>query len=245
MLRGVTRRLRKTIALRGVKGTVTFAFAKLVEYARSLGWRRRVRRTDTEFDRSFGVDTGGLISLSDLDIEDDNWVHGLMYAASPPELFAEIIQNLPIRHEDFVFVDFGSGKGRALLMASHYPFARIVGVEFSARLHEIAQRNIAGYRGSAQRCTALASVCMDAVGWPIPPERAVFYLYRPFDEEVLAAVLGNIERSLADHPREVFVVYMNPLPDTILDRQDWLAMVRRDPIKQYAIYRSLADDDGP
>jgi hypothetical protein len=245
MLRGVKRRLRKTIQVRGVTGSISFAFVKLVEYVRSLGWRRRVRRRDAEFDRTFGVDTGGLIPLSDLDIEDDNWVHGLMYAASPPQLFAEIMQNLPIRHEDFAFIDFGSGKGRVLLMASQFPFTRIVGVEFSRGLHEIAQRNIAAYRGSAQRCRSLASICMDAATWPIPSERAVFYLYRPFDEEVLTAVLGNIEKSLSAHTREVFVVYMNPMPETILDRQDWLAVIKRDPIKQYAIYRSIDGGDGP
>jgi SAM-dependent methyltransferase len=219
-----------------VTGTVSFAFAKLYEYVRSLGWRRRVRATDAAFDRSFGVDTGGLIALSDLDVEHDSWVHGLMYAASPPELFADVMRDLQIRHEDFVFVDFGSGKGRVLLMASHFPFARIVGVEFSRRLHEIAQRNIAVYRPAARRCTAVESVCLDATAFPIPWQRAVFYLYRPFDEEILAAVLDNIHRSVQEYPRDVFVVYMNPLPETILDRQDWLSIVSRNTVKQYAIY---------
>lgn len=240
MLRGLRRRLEKTLRVRGVFGTATFAFEKLWESVRGLGWRRRVKRADAEFDQSFGVDTGGLIPLSDLDIEDDNWVHGLMYAASPPELFADIMRDLEIRHEDFVFVDFGSGKGRVLLMASAFPFARIVGVEFSPRLHAIAVRNVASYRSPARRCASVESVCMDAAKFPIPGEPAVFYLYRPFDEALLGTVLDNIRRSVEARPREVFVVYMNPEAETVLDRQTWLSVAKRDTVKQYVIFHCPA-----
>jgi len=43
---------------------------------------------------------------------------------------------------DFIFIDLGSGKGRTLLMASDYPFRRIVGVELLLALHQIAQENL-------------------------------------------------------------------------------------------------------
>jgi len=48
------------------------------------------------------------------------------------------------------FVDYGSGKGRVLLVASDYAFKKIVGVEFSKVLNDVAVANIATYRSSKQ-----------------------------------------------------------------------------------------------
>ena len=53
---------------------------------------------------------------------------------------------------DFIFIDLGSGKGRALLMASDYPFRRIVGVELLPQLHRAAQDNLTKYRSETQQC---------------------------------------------------------------------------------------------
>jgi tRNA1(Val) A37 N6-methylase TrmN6 len=41
-----------------------------------------------------------------------------------------------------VFVDFGSGKWRAIFWAARYPFRRVIGVELSAQLNALARRNI-------------------------------------------------------------------------------------------------------
>jgi tRNA G46 methylase TrmB len=46
-----------------------------------------------------------------------------------------MVSRLNISFEDFTFFDFGSGKGRALHLASEFPFKNIIGVEFSSKLH--------------------------------------------------------------------------------------------------------------
>lgn len=40
-----------------------------------------------------------------------------------------IAKSVPL--QDYDFLDFGSGKGRTLLMAASFPFKKITGVEFS------------------------------------------------------------------------------------------------------------------
>jgi tRNA1(Val) A37 N6-methylase TrmN6 len=47
---------------------------------------------------------------------------------------------LPINLDDYTIVDIGSGKGKLLLLASNYPFRRIIGVEYAPLLHEIAKK---------------------------------------------------------------------------------------------------------
>src|SRR6516225_8353137 len=61
----------------------------------------------------------------------------------PPPALTEAISWLPIAHEAFTFVDIGCGKGRALMVASAFPFRRLVGVEISPELCEIARANTA------------------------------------------------------------------------------------------------------
>lgn len=119
--------------------------------------------------------------------------------------------SLVIRHEDFVFVDVGSGKGKVLLMAAEYPFKRVVGIEYSKYLHDAAQRNITAYRSPDARCARIESICGDAASTPLPCDPMVLYMFNPFGGAVLEPMVKNLVRSLAEIPRKVFVVYYNAL----------------------------------
>jgi tRNA G46 methylase TrmB len=61
------------------------------------------------------------------------------YHAVPAWLIRETLNSIPLQPNVFAFIDMGSGKGRALLVASEFPFARIVGVEISRELSGIAE----------------------------------------------------------------------------------------------------------
>ncbi len=135
---------------------------------------------------------------------------------------------------DLTFIDLGSGKGRVLLMASDYPFRRIVGVELLPALHQIAQQNLAEYHSESQRCFTLESICGDATEFPFPAEPTVLYLFNPFPESGLRRVLANLEQSLRDHPRAVYVLYHNPLLEHVL--RDCGALRKIGGTDQYSLY---------
>jgi SAM-dependent methyltransferase len=116
-----------------------------------------------------------------------------------------------LNFRDFTFVDLGSGKGRTLLMASDYPFRRIVGVELLPSLHQIAQQNLRQYKSESQKCFALESICGDATAFPFPDDPLVIYLFNPFPESGMREVVANLEQSLRAHPRPAYVLYHNPL----------------------------------
>jgi len=67
---------------------------------------------------------GAVFALSSLDIASENVEHGIYYEPTPTAVFREILRNVPIHHEEFLFCDLGCGLGRALLPASDYPFLR-------------------------------------------------------------------------------------------------------------------------
>ncbi len=46
----------------------------------------------------------------------------------------------------------------------------------------------------------------------------MLYLFNPLPESGLAKMISNLEHSLREHPRPVFVVYHNPLLESVLTR---------------------------
>lgn len=177
---------------------------------------------DGAFDRRYGTTTTMVIALSTLDIASENVEHGIYYEPTPTAVFRRILRNVPIRHEDFLFCDLGSGLGRALLLASDYPFRAIVGVEFSPTLHRIAEENIRIYRRRRQRCFEVRSLCVDAAAYEIPDEPTVFFLYNPFRPPVMRKVVNNIRESLERRPRQIVVIYYNPLSAHVFEELGFL-----------------------
>jgi predicted RNA methylase len=158
------------------------------------------------------------------------------YQPSEPGLFHEILDAARVRYEDFVFIDLGSGKGRTLLMASDYPFRRIIGAEIIPELHAVALQNIKRYHSEDQKCFALEAWLGDAREFPFPPEPMLVYLFNPFPEDILRTVLDRMWESLRENPREAYVIYHNLVHEQVFRSMAFLQPVRR--THQFAIYRA-------
>jgi SAM-dependent methyltransferase len=192
--------------------------SNLLEFARdSTPERLRQRYGDAEYDWEHRVNTTSASV---------GWRDRLLgvfhspYQPTEPGLFHEMMGALSrqtgFAFGDFVFIDLGSGKGRTLLMASDYPFCRVVGVELLPALNLIAQENLNKYRSDAQKCFAIESTCADAAGFDFPGEPIVLFLFNPFPESGLRRVIANLEQSLREYPRKVYVLYHNPLLEHVL-----------------------------
>lgn len=179
--------------------------------------RRRSRFGDADYDWDYRVNTtSGAVGWRDR-------LLGIFHSPYQPTenaLFHEMIDALAqltnLDFAEFTFVDLGSGKGRALLMASDYPFRRILGAELLPALHQIAEQNLSQYHSGSQKCFALESVCADATTLPLPDGPLVVYLFNPFPESGLRRAVRNLERDLQRTPRPVYVLYHNPQLETVL-----------------------------
>ena len=195
--------------------------------------RRRQRYGDMEYDWEHRVNTtSGTVA----------WRARLLglfhspYQPTDPALFREMMASLPIAFDQFTFVDLGSGKGRTLLMASEYPFRRIVGVELIAELHHAAEENIREYHSATQPCKQIEAVCTDAREFELPEEPLVLYLFNPLPERALSDFLQRLEKSLKRAPRPVWAVYHNPLLEGAFDASGFLE--KAGGTLQYAVYRT-------
>jgi len=204
-------------------------FGALWEFSRdSTPQRLRSRFGDADYDWDHRVNTtSGAVGWRDRLLGE---FHSA-YQPTDPAFFAEMMHELQ-RHtsfnlQEFTFIDLGSGKGRVLLMASEYPFRRIIGVELLPSLNRIALENIALYKSETQKCSALNSVCGDATSFPLPEEPIVLYLFNPFPEPALKRALANLETHLHASPRVVYLLYHNPVLEHVLAAQPFLKKIGR------------------
>jgi hypothetical protein len=195
---------------------------------------RQVDSVDLGFDLEHTVDTTR--SNVSLQIQMMAALVSHEYCPSEPLLFKRIIDALPIQFTGYTFIDLGSGKGRSLLMAAAYPFRRILGVEFLPELHRIAERNITQHFANRRQQCQVESICQDAREFSFPPDPSVLYLFNPFPEPVFAAVLTNVRRSLIDNPRPLFVAYLDPEHEHLLENCTWLKKVSG--TQEWGVYKA-------
>jgi SAM-dependent methyltransferase len=199
-----------------------------VPIARLLrGSGQQLSVAELEFDRRYGVETAGTELPARSEVSGRSWWHGTRYQAVDPNAFHQVFGELNITFEEFTFVDLGAGKGRALLLASHYPFFRIVGVEYSKSLAETARRNAARFAETAARGRRIEVVCGDAVEFTLPMEPLLLFLYNPFGLRVMKQIVGKVSESFARRPRRIVVTYFNPVHGHLWARQRLIKETRR------------------
>jgi SAM-dependent methyltransferase len=165
------------------------------------------------------------------------------YFATEPWLFEQIVQALPIDFSQFTFVDLGSGKGRVLLMASDYPFKRIIGVEFMPELHRAAQKNISGLASDRQQCRPIESICMDARDFQFPDVPLMVYVFNSFSEATFALILENLRRSVEESLRTIYIAYRFTEFESLLAQAKWLEKI--EGTEQWAVYGNRQDRRSP
>ena len=227
--------LRDSLRQRGAWGTLKSFVEQVGLFVRdSFPDRRRSRFGDIDYDCDFGVDTTWArlplsVRLRELFTE-------RLYQPTDPTEFHDVLAQIPVDFSDFAFIDLGSGKRRALLLASQYSFREIVGVEIQPELNRIAQENIIRFPSDGRLCHCISSLCMDAREFQFPDEPVLLYLFNPFPDFVLKTVMANFESSLRAHPRPAYVIYNTPMELHVFDALDYLAEIHSR--EHFRVYRS-------
>jgi SAM-dependent methyltransferase len=126
------------------------------------------------------------------------------YANSGGIHLEKVLRTLDITPGDSI-VDFGSGKGGALITLSRFPFARVAGVEIAPELVGIARDNLDKLK--IQNVTMTVG---DAAEFTDLDGYNYFYFFSPFPSAVMRSVIKNICDSLTRRPRKAVIIYFNP-----------------------------------
>lgn len=166
------------------------------------------------FDQAHGVETGGLIPASELLTGHAHDEHVTAYYGVAPSILRALIERwLGLRPthsiEHVTFIDIGAGKGRALLVASEYPFRAVLGIELNPGLAAQAQRNIAHWIATQPHLSPPEVLEQDATEFYFPPGPCLLCLFHPFEAPVLRKLLRRIETQFAGRRGTCDVLYVN------------------------------------
>lgn len=183
----------RSLKKRGVKNTFLIVVCHCIDYY---------------FDLKYKTDTFSWVELDDLNIDNSKKKHAEMYQQTYAVPLKELFSKLRFT-PDKIFVDFGSGKGRVLLIAAQSGFNEVRGVEISPVLCDIATKNITIYKKATQNKTDFIVVNSDIVDYKFDDKEQVFFLFNPFDAHVTKQVVENILESLQRKKRKIWIIYRN------------------------------------
>jgi hypothetical protein len=187
------------------------------------------------FDLAHGVDTSGLVPAAHLVTGHPNDEHVTAYYGVAPSILRTLITQWretppPYPIHDYTFIDFGAGKGRAMLVASELPFRAVIGIELNPGLATIAQQNLEHWLAShtadptAPHLAPTRLRQQDALTFKLPPGPCVAFLFHPFEAPVLRTLLRRIETQFAaqaanqpDVAATFDILYVNAECRTVLD----------------------------
>ena len=219
-------RARASVRKRGAVGTARFAVLVARDRLRAAADAVQERR----FDRRRGTDTRGRVFHSE---RDGPYAGAHDYQGVRPREFARVVAAVPDAPAELTFVDLGCGKGKALVLAAEAGFRRVIGVELSPPLGDVARANL---RQAAGRDAEV--VVGDATRFELPPEPLVLFLYNPFGPEPLEAVVDRASASVDRHPRRVFVAYLQLEHVGVLERAPRLRRLAGDD--RFRVYEVTA-----
>jgi SAM-dependent methyltransferase len=139
------------------------------------------------------------------------------YGGSQPTIVRECLALLP-DHPRYAFVDLGCGKGRPLVVASEFPFCRVIGIEIAPGLGAVARANAAVIASRYPDRTPIEVEVGDATAVAPPCENVVYFMYHPFGRSLVSALVANLESQLQGGLRQAFVVYYNPVHGEVFDK---------------------------
>ena len=185
------RHLNQRIREKGTWNTVKYAKLRIVDSFHE--WR-------------MGITTRENLDLSSFGINDP-----LCHCYCPTDYtsFRKVMKHVNVVPNTDVFLDFGSGLGRTIIMAGFYPFKRIIGVELVPELIDRAICNIERVR-TRLKCKDIELVHANAVDYVLPLDVTVIYFFSPFSGAILSQALDNVRRSWLGSPRKLSIIFKNP-----------------------------------
>ncbi len=194
---------------------------------------------DQWFDRTRHVQTSGEVSLKAAGIGREQQSDSEAYQPARPHHIRQVLRLIQANGlSAFNYIDFGSGKGRSLLIAAEHPFRQITGVEFSPALHAQSMQNIQSFRPAQSGSHNITALHANAMDYVFPEGKLVLYLFNPFGASTMQRVLDNLQASLDRDPRHVIILLLWPRCQHLVAAMP--GMHRTHKAREYEIYEANA-----
>jgi SAM-dependent methyltransferase len=161
-------------------------------------------------ERKYGINTTGIEEIWQYDISGDDLALAESYQPSSYYVLEKLFRHFPKTAVGGTLMDFGCGKGRALVVAAASGFKNLIGIEIIYELAREAEQNLL-HNKLQQKDFKFRIINDRAQHAEIPQNAGVFLFFNPFKEMLMKEVLGNILASYRQYPRDMYVFYLNPV----------------------------------
>ena len=178
-------------------------------YNWNMGIAWHIIKNEIRGEKKYNINSTGADELHSLEKKGIDIEHSTIYMPASYDLLENVFQQLSMNSFTH-FIDIGCGKGRALCVAAHYGVNKMTGIDLSKELCNDASGNLATTKSTFPLLN-YTIINNDAFYFEIPEDADCIFLFNPFDEVIMSAVVSNIRVSLEEHPRKMTILYLNPL----------------------------------
>lgn len=166
-------------------------------------------RHEVRGEKKYQINTTAPAELPDLTIQQGDISKSSRYEAVNFFILESLLQKMRSLDNVSSFSDLGCGKGRAMVVAAHFGFTRLKGVDFAKEVCEEAESNL---QKTKQIFPGISYgiICGNVTEYVVEPWESVFFMFNPFDNETIGIFLEKIEVSLRSSPRTVYFLYASP-----------------------------------
>ena len=160
------------------------------------------------------------------------------YMPSNYKLLEHVFTEVNRYEHNQTFLDIGCGKGRAMMVAAHYDFKRITGVEINMDYCTSLSEKAIEYQNEFN--CHFEIICQDASEYHIPDDVQTIFFYNPFKETTMRKVVANILQSATKKERPLYIIYLNPLYSDVFLQAGFIKIYdtdRYDELKGSIYYR--------
>ncbi len=161
------------------------------------------------YDYKFQIETCKQVYPFDMRASSDNIIYATRYQGCHVRVFKKFIENLPPEFLGHHFYDFGHGKGRALILASHFGLKKVTGIEFAEDLYQASVTNWESYSRLTKTECECQLLHMDAAQFRVTTQNNIYFFFNPFKDKLMDQVLNNIVSSSPSLTNDLFV-FVNP-----------------------------------
>lgn len=156
-------------------------------------------RDEFKYEKVFGIRTAAIKKSSS-----NQFFH---YQGAGYRILFRLFKALAVHTKKYDFVDVGCGKGRVVFVAENAGYDHLTGIELDEELIKEAEGNLKRYV-LKRKSSEIEFIHINALKYEYKNKATVYFLFNPFNEEILRKVLGRICTRTSS---ETWFVYMNPL----------------------------------
>ena len=157
----------------------------------------------------YGSGTFGPIELKKLTIINGEIKESSRYEPVSFYMLEKLFDAFKKISDNTSIIDLGCGKGRMMMVAPYFEFTNITGIDFAKELCEQAICNM------KKKELEFPNIQWQVINENVEQHEinsndSVFFMFNPFNEDVLNNFLKKLEASCTRFPRQVYFLYASP-----------------------------------